>query len=340
MVRRLAPGVFIIAAISSVLLFSDIDRREGAGGVKHKQNVYFIQLNNVSDVEEAERGVRDAIRDAGLLEHRDFEVTVLNAQGDMASLGSLIDAAVSGGADMLMTWSTPTLQAAVRRSAGKPVVFTYVANAVVAGAGKSATDHLPNITGVNTSFDFDNIVRVTKMVFPNLRSIGTLFVPAEVNMVYFKDQLDAACKRAGVKLEAMGAATSSEVGEAASALCARHVDAICQIPGNLTASSFPSIVHAADQVHVPIIGTQKVHGDQGAAVVAASDWRQLGEESGKLAARVMRGESPAHIPFGALRVQKLYVNPEAAKKNGVTIPAELLSQSTIIHGKEAAHGNR
>ena len=339
-VRRLFLGVFLIAAISTVLLLSDLGRREGAGaGRSKKQSIYFIQLNNVSDVEEADRGVRDVIRGAGFKEHRDFEITVLNAQGDMASLPSLIDSAISSGADMLVTFSTPTLQAALRRAGKNPIIFTYVANAVIAGAGRSNEDHLPNVTGTNAVFDFDNIIRVLKLVFPNLKKVGTLFVPAEVNMVYFKDQLAAACKKAGIELDAMGAATSSEVGEAAAALCSRHIDVLCQIPGNLTASSFPSIVHAANQVSVPILGTQKAHGDQGAIIVAASDWYNLGTESGGMVVRVMKGESPAHIPFSSLKMQKLYVNLEAAKKVGATIPASLLSQATLIHGKEAAGGN-
>jgi ABC-type uncharacterized transport system substrate-binding protein len=339
--RRLFPGVFLIGAISSVLLLSDRDRRQGAGAEGwHKKSIYFIQLNNVSDVEEAERGVRDSIRSLGLAEHRDYEINVLNAQGDMASLGSLIDAAVSGNADLIITFSTPTLQAALRRAGTKPVVFTYVANAVIAGAGRSDTDHLPNVTGVNTNIDFDNILLLLKQVFPKLHRVGTMFVPAEVNMVYFKDKLADACKKAGVELESMGAATSSEVGEAAAALCARHIDAICQIPGNLTGSSFPSIVHAASQVHVPIMGTQKVHGDQGAVLVAASDWYALGFESGRMAVRVLKGESPAGIPFGSLSAQKLYVNPIAARKEGVQIPPALLREATLIQRPEVAGGNR
>ena len=66
----------------------------------------------------------------------------------MATVNSLVDAATTEGADLLITLSTPTLQAALKRAAGKPIVFTYLANAVAAGAGRSDEDHLPNVTGV------------------------------------------------------------------------------------------------------------------------------------------------------------------------------------------------
>src|SRR4029077_4908049 len=142
---------------SAILLLSDLDRRnpraDDSNGAhraaKKKWRLYLIQYNDVLDVKESEHGVREGLRSAGLEEGRDFSAKVLNAQGDMSTVSALIDAAVTGGADMLITFSTPTLQAAIQRGQSLPIVYTYVANGLVAGAGRSETDHLPNVTGVN-----------------------------------------------------------------------------------------------------------------------------------------------------------------------------------------------
>ncbi|HEY2014978.1 MAG TPA: ABC transporter substrate binding protein, partial [Bryobacteraceae bacterium] len=111
-----------------------------------KWNVQMIELNNVLDVEETEQGVLTGLKDAGLVEGRDYELHKQNAQGDMATVNTLVDNAIAQGADILVTFSTPTLQAAIQRAGNHPVVFTYVASAIAAGAGKSVTDHLPNVT--------------------------------------------------------------------------------------------------------------------------------------------------------------------------------------------------
>ena len=66
----------------------------------------------------------------------------------MATVSALIDAALSEHADLIVTFSTPTLQAALQRARSVPIVFTYVSSAVAAGAGASDTDHLANVTGV------------------------------------------------------------------------------------------------------------------------------------------------------------------------------------------------
>ena len=159
-----------------------------------------IEYNTVVDVEEAEEGVLGGLRDSGLVEARDYSVRIRNAQGDMATMNSLVDAAISDRTDLLITFSTPTLQAAIQRSQGVPVVFNYVANAVWAGAGRSDTDHLPNVTGVYLPAAYDEMLALIREVLPHARVLGTLYVPSEVNTVYHRDRFGDAARQAGHRI--------------------------------------------------------------------------------------------------------------------------------------------
>ena len=141
----------------------------------------LVQFNNVLDVEEAEEGVLAGLREAGLVEGRDYVTTVRNAQGDMATVSSLIDAALVERTDLLITFSTPTLQAALQRARNVPIVFNYLASPIAAGAGTSDTDHLPNVTGVYMAAAFKEMLALIRATMPAARTLGTLFVPAEVN---------------------------------------------------------------------------------------------------------------------------------------------------------------
>jgi ABC-type uncharacterized transport system substrate-binding protein len=298
-----------------------------------KWRVSLIELNRVLDVEEAEKGVLDGLREAGLVEGRDFEKTVRDAQGDMATVSGLIDAAVGDGADMLITFSTPALQAALQRAKRVPVIFNYVADPIVAGAGASATAHLPNVTGVYLIAAYKQMVPLLRAYLPNARVLGTVYVPAEVNMVSQRDVMSAVMREAGLELKAVAANSSAEVGEAALALLASHVDAICQLPGNLTAAAFPGIADAARRARVPVFGFQssQVHG--GAVAVVARDYYDSGREAAGLAARVMRGESPAVIPFVGFTETKLIVNPEAARAIGLDSPASIVAKADEVVGR-------
>ena len=99
---------------------------------------------------------------------------------------------------------------AIQRAGGVPVVFVYVSNGVIAGAGKSRADHLPNVTGVEFTSPYGPMLALIRRLMPSARTLGTLFVPSEVNSVFMKDELVKSGKIAGFEVIAVAASTSSE----------------------------------------------------------------------------------------------------------------------------------
>ena len=181
----------------------------------------LIQLNQVVDVEESQEGVLDGLKEAGLVEGRDYTTTVRNAQGDMATVSALIDAALSEHADLIVTFSTPTLAGGAAAGAQRAHRLHVRRRApIAAGAGTSDTDHLPNVTGVYMLPSYDEMLAMIRRIVPAVKVVGTLFVPAEVNLVFNRDLLEAACRKAGLRLEAVPANTSVEVADAGLALAA------------------------------------------------------------------------------------------------------------------------
>lgn len=340
--RRVALGLAVVFAASAILLLSDLQHRRPANGrakaTGHRWKIYFVQFNDVIDVEDAASGVMDGLRESGLTDGRDFEVKTLNAQGDMATVSALIDAAVTGGADMLITFSTPTLQAALRRAQNVPVVFNYVSSGLKAGAGKSNTDHAPTVTGVSLLPANDEALGILKTHFPNIRKLGTLYCPAETNMVVARDALDVAAKRLGYEVVYVAAETATDVPDAAAALMSRDIDAVLQIPGNLTASAFGSISEAGRRAHIPIFAFQKSQAIGGAMVVVGRDYRDSGRHAAHLAARIMRGESPAKIPLEDFQKTRLIVNLAAARALNITLAPALVRSAKEVLG--APDGNR
>ena len=341
-IRRIALGTAIVAAASVILLLSDLQHRERAARQaltkKRTWKIYFVQYNDVIDVKDAERGVLEGLRESGLENGRDYEIKILNAQGDMATVSALIDAAVTGGADLLITFSTPTLQAALRRAQNVPVVYNYVASGLKAGAGKSNTDHAPNVTGVSLTPANDQALAILRTHFPSIRRLGTLYCPAETNMVNYKISLDESAARAGFEVVYVPAETATDVPDAAAALMSRDIDAVLQIPGNLTASAFGSISEAARRAHIPVLGFQKSQAIGGAMVVVARDYEDSGRRAAHLAARIMRGESPQQIPLEDFGGTNLIVNLDAARALDMTLPPALVrSAEEVIGGSD---GNR
>ncbi len=334
--KRMLLGMVLILFASAVLLVSDWGgraRNSRRAETSRKWVIYLLEYVNVADSEESEEGILDGLREAGLVAGRDFDMVIRNAQGDMSTLNGLVDSALTAKADLIMTLSTPTLQAAVRKASQLPIVFTVLADPIAAGAGRSFTDHLPNVTGVATGAAYEELLDLLRECLPNAKRIGTIVVPSEVNTVYHRDQLARAARKRGMELVSVPASTSAELPDAALALCSMKIDAVSQVAGNLTSVGFTSIAHAARAARLPSFGFMTTQAEQGAIAVVSRDYYDGGVETAQLAARVMHGESPASLPFQLVRKNKTTLNLAAARAIEFAIPESVLRKATRVIDK-------
>jgi ABC-type uncharacterized transport system substrate-binding protein len=291
-----------------------------AASPARRKRVDLIEYVDTPNVEITRDGFMEGLQQAGIVVGTDIDLRRRNAQGDMSVLSTMVDAAVTERADLIVVATTPALQAVLSRGQGTDTVFMLVANPILTGAGTSDTDHLPHVTGAYVEAPHEEAVAVLMRLMPRARRIGTLFVPGEVNSVYYKDELQRAARNAGLELEAIGVSASGDVPDAALALCSRNVDAITQISDNLTGTSFASIQAAAKRCRLPLVGFAFGQAERGAVFTLSRDFHDGGVESALMAARIVRGETPAAIPMKRVqRIRRIY-NAGVAAALGLTIP--------------------
>jgi ABC-type uncharacterized transport system substrate-binding protein len=269
---------------------------------------------------------------------RDYEIKISSAQGDLATLPSLIDAAIDAKAQVIVTLQDATLQVAVQRVKSVPVVFNLLSDPFAAGAGTTDTNHLPNITGVYSPGFGDpeqaRRLQLIRQVVPKARRIGVLFSPEEKLSADFKDRMTKAAQQAGLQVTAAPVSSVGEVGDATRSLCSQKVDAI-ELFGNAAHAGFASLIKVAKECKVPVFSPSPFEVLQGAVASFYPDFQEGGVEAGKIIARVLRGESPASIPFYRLQTTKLVVNPGEAGKMGITVPADVVKQAdSVVGGSE------
>ena len=288
----------------------------------------------VQDSEDAHRGIVDGFAKAGWVDGRDFDLELRNAQGDMPTLSALVDAALTEGTDLLMTLSTPTLQAALARSQGKPIVFTFCASGIAAGAGKSDTDHLPTVTGVPSASPYEEMLAVTREVASRTSSASArCWCRRRRTRSTTSRSSRSSSRQQGIELVKIAVNSITEVPDAATTLASRDLDAIVQVASNLTTSSFASLSRAADSARMPLFGGLSGDLDNGAAVVIARDYHDAGMRAAALAIRILNGESPAGIPFQPLDTSLLQVNLDAARAQGLSLPPALVARAQRVIGK-------
>lgn len=269
-------------------------------------------------------GYIEGLKAEGFIEGKNLEVTKKHTSGDIAMLPMLMQTLDSEGYDLIVPMTTPGVSAACAKVKSTPMVFVYTYDPLAAGAGKSFTDHRPNMTGVASFPSMKDTMKVVREIAPAARTIGTIYNASEANSLRAVKEAKAILEPAGIKLECATISSTADLSMTTEALLARHVNAIWITGDNTVLQGLEGVLGPAGKASIPVVLNDPEFIDRGAVAAVGIGWPASGRAAGKIAARVLRGESPSCIPIVNLAEPRVLVNPKQAAKIGVTIPASIV----------------
>jgi putative ABC transport system permease protein len=289
----------------------------------------FAQISSVGPLDEARDAFFQALADSGFV--RDSTITVLerNAQGDIASLMLIMNEFKQRGVDVVATVSSVATQAALKVISG-PIVFGAVANPYVIRAGTSPTDHRKNITGAPIPLPVDTALAIAHEIFPAVTTWGTLYDPGDPFAEFYLEMARTAASALGVGFIAVACTSPGDIAPGVQALKAQGAEGVLQIPSVMVAGGFPAVVKTARQAGMPLVGT--TIGLPGVPVALGLSFGANGYDMGLLMIRVLRGESPAGMPFQSASKRQFLVNLDAAREFGITIPEAIIRRADSVIG--------
>ncbi len=291
---RLWLAASLILAASIVLLLTDRERPRGGAGSPRAWRVALAAYSETPILEEVIAGIRRGLAESSLVEGRDYTTTYRNAQGDIATLNALVNELDGDETDLIVSISTPVLQAMLRKVDRKPVVFAGVLDPIAAGAGTSDAEHRPNVAGAYLAYPYAPMARTIREVLPGARRVGTLFAPGEINSALARQRFIGPLASEGLELVSVPVNGPTDVSDAALSLCQSGVDVVCQIADNLSNATFPAIARACETARTPLFTFSPSHVKGGAVLGLGTDFAENGREAGGLVAEVIRGKDPAH----------------------------------------------
>jgi len=309
-----------------------------AGSTAPPKRVVAVTYAETPPTEDALAGTIAALAEAGFRDGESMRLLVRGAQLDAGTMNAIMAQVAEERPDLLLTFSTPTLQAAMRRIRSVPVVFNLVASPEAAKVCTTPMDHMPGFTGVSSASDYDALARALREAFPSARRASGIFCPSEVNSEYNRVEMGRALAAVGIAYEPMPADRPSDVPAALDAAIAQRPDALIALSDNLSSTAMPAVLKAAAGARMPLVGFVSDLADGGALFVLARDFRELGAQGGAMAARVLRGESPDAMPIELPRTTRLVVNATAARKLGVTLPQAMTLRADRVIGAEPEEG--
>lgn len=297
-------------------------------GTRKMVKIGLIMANNSDIVTKTRDGILSELSKLGYVDGKNCLILEQNAEGDIPTNMTIIDHFINKEVDIYVPVSTASTQAALNKIKDKPVIFATVANPFIIGAGKSPTDHPPNVTGVYGSSPIGELLEVFRQMYPGKVKIGTIYNPAYPNsMSNLKDLKKALNGDPDITLAEVTISGSNDVYQAALALSSKKIDAFVLINDITVFNSFESVVRISRNNRTPIFTCDAEQLKNGALVVYGFEYFVSGMQAAHLIDRVIRGENTANIPFEKYKKVTFGVNYDVAKDLGIKIPSSIQAAS-------------
>ena len=321
--RRVATVTMLAGVVASLALSTSC-----GGGHADRPVIGVVQVSSLIALDETREGFYKALADSGYV--RDVTVTFLerNAQGDIPTLSLIMREFLQQGVTQVATMSSVATQTAMKVMTDRPIVFGAVANPYVINAGTSPTSHRPNVTGAEIPLPVDSALAVAHSTFPKAAVWGTLFDPADPFAEHYLGVVQRKAEQLGIRFVTVACTSPQDIAAGVQTLRAQGVGGIMQIPSIMIGGGFPALIKQARELGLPVVASNT--GYPGAPLSMGASFYDNGYAQGLLMIRVLRGESPAGIPFRTSANPQLIVDLGAAAAFGVTIPPEIIARASKV----------
>lgn len=324
---KVLASIFTVGALALTSCSSDSSgsssSADSADGESY--NIGINQLVQHPALDEATAGFKEAFEEAGV----DVNFDEQNANGEQGTALTISQQFASDNLDLVLAVATPAAQATAQNVVNIPVLFTAVTDAVSAELVDSNEAPGGNVTGTSDIAPIDQQLALLKELVPDAKSIGIVYASGEVNSQVQVDEVKKEAEPLGLEVKTQTVTTVNEIQQAVEAL--GDVDAIYVPTDNMVVSGISSLVQVAEQKSIPVIAAEAGTVEGGAMATLGIDYTELGRQTGEMALRILQdGADPATMPVETATEFTYVINEEAAKRQGVEIPQDILDKAERV----------
>jgi len=231
---------------------------------------------------------------------------------------------------VVVTVGYPTAVAA--KAAGLATVATAGTGDPVA---TGLVDSLARPGGVITGISDDVAMLSTKRlqllkeVSPGLRRVAMLWNKDDLGMTLRYESSAQAARELGVTVQALGVREPNDFDEAFAAMNQEHPDAILMVSDTLTILNRKRVFEFAAARRMPAIYEADSFVREGGLMSYGPDRRETFERAAAFVDRILRGASPATLPFEEPTRYLFVINAKVANALGLT-----LSQAVLLRADD------
>lgn len=314
-----------------------------SSGSSEGEEMYTIGISQFAEhgsLDNCREGFIQGLEEEGLAEGENLEIKVNNADSDTGTAAQIADTFVADKVDLICAIATPSAQAAYNsaRNTDIPVVYTAVTNPEEAQLADDEGMPVGAVTGTSDQLPVEAQLAMIRELLPEAKTIGILYTTSEANSAYSITQYEKYAEEYGFTLETAGVTNTSEVSLAAASLLDK-VDCLTNLTDNTVVSALPTVLDQANEKNIPVFGSEIEQVKLGCLAAEGLDYVNLGIETGKMAAQILKGEAKAEdMEYELLTDSSLYINQAVADNLGITVPDSMLQRAEETFDTIATEG--
>lgn len=293
------------------------------------QSVAVTSIVEHPALDSVKDGVRETLTNAGYTEDKGLKWQFQTAQGNTAIASQIAQKFIGDQADVIVAIATPSAQAVVAATRSIPVVYSAVTDPVAAQLVPSMEAGGTNVTGVSDALALEKQVELIKQVVPDAKRVGMVYNPGEANSVVVVERLRELLPEFDMTLVEATAARTVDVGAAARSLVGK-VDVIYTNTDNNVVSAYEALVKVGTDAKIPLVASDTDSVVRGAIAALGINYYDLGLQTGKIVVRILEGEEPGDIASETSDNVDLFVNLDAARKQGVELDEALIKSASKV----------
>lgn len=286
---------------------------------QEQYRVGICQILTHEAVEQAAQGFRDALdaelgAGAVLYDMKD-------ASGDAGICTLIINDFIADEVDLILANGTPALQAAAASTADIPILGTSVTEYGVALGIEDFSGLVGgNVSGTSDLAPMDLQAQMIPELFPQARTVGLLYCSAEPNSLYQVENVKACLEGMNLTAIPYPFTDSNDMAAVTQSAC-ENVDVIYIPTDNTVAANATIVDNLCQPAGIPVVtGDTGTCSIAGAAVLGIS-YYELGQVTGRMAAKVLTGESDiSSMPIAYVENVTHQYNPLICEALGITVP--------------------
>jgi putative ABC transport system substrate-binding protein len=288
--------------------------------------VGLLQLMDQPALKKIQQGIYAGLKSSGYTVGKNLEVDYQNAQGNQSNLKTMSEKFINEDADLAIGITTPASISLANATTSTPVLMSGVTDPKSASLVQNLNHPEKNVTGVSDQAPLQEQLQLIQKLMPNLKTLGVIYTSSDNSAVTQYHKFKKLATAAGIKLKVYSIANSNDLNQVSQTMV-QSVDAVFVPTDNTIAGAMSTLVKNANAANVPIFPAVDSMVKAGGVATYSVNQYQLGVLTGKMAARILKGEKVKNTPIEYIKHGDLTINLKQAKKLGITIPDQLIQKA-------------